>query len=43
MSLPAIQKSTRHCQAPLGTVTANAPMDITAIDFLKVDRAAGGY
>ena len=30
-------------QAPIGTVTANAPMDINAIDFLKVDRAAGGY
>ena len=30
-------------QAPLGTVTANAPMDIIAVDFLKVDRAAGGY
>ena len=30
-------------QAPLETVTANVPMDIIAIDFLKVDRAAGGY
>ena len=30
-------------QAPLGTVTANARMDIIAIDFLKVDRAADGY
>ena len=32
-----------HVIAPLGTVTANAPMDIIAIDFLKVDRPAGGY
>ena len=30
-------------QAPIGTVTANATMDINAIDFLKVDRAAVGY
>ena len=29
--------------APLGTVTLTSPMDIIAIDFLKVDRAAGGY
>ena len=35
------QRITAH--APLGTVTSTSPMDIIAIDFLKVDRAAGGY
>ena len=29
--------------APLGTLTSTSPMDIVAIDFLKVDRVAGGY
>ena len=29
--------------APLGTLTSTSPMEIIAIDFLKVDRAAGGY
>ena len=35
------QHITAH--APLGTVTSTSPMDIIAIDFLKVDKAAGGY
>ena len=26
-----------------GAVTSTSPMDMIAIDFLKVDRAAGGY
>ena len=26
-----------------GTITSTSPMDIIAIDLLKVDRAAGGY
>ena len=29
--------------APLGTVTLLSPMEIIAIDFVKVDRTAGGY
>ena len=29
--------------APLGTITSALLMDIIAIDFLKVDRTAGGY
>ena len=42
---PCLASTKTHVipQAPIGTVTANAPMDINAIDFLKVDRAAGGY
>ena len=30
-------------RAPLGTATSTSSMDIIAIDFLKVERAAGGY
>ena len=40
LALKKKQHVTPH--APLGTVTST-PMDIIAIDFLKVDRAAGGY
>ena len=29
--------------APLGTVTSTSPIHIIAVDFLKVDRRAGGY
>jgi len=29
--------------APLGTVTATSPLDIVSLDFLKVDKSAGGY
>ena len=39
----ASRKTRVILQEPLGTVTANVPMNIIAIDFLKVGRAAGGY
>ena len=28
---------------PLGTITSSAPMNLIAIDFLKVDKCSGGY
>ena len=40
---PASTKTHVIPQAPLGTVTANSPVNIIAIDFMKVDRAAGDY
>ena len=42
---PCLASKKQHItpHAPLGTVTSTSPMDIIAIDFLKVDRAAGGY
>ena len=42
---PCLASKKQHItpHALLGTVTSASPMDIIAIDFLKVDRAAGGY
>ena len=42
---PCLASKKQHitAHAPLGTVTSTSPMDIIAVDFLKVDRAAGGY
>ena len=42
---PCLASKKQHItpHAPLGTVTSTSPMDIIAIDFLKIDRAAGGY
>ena len=42
---PCLVSREKHVipQAPLVTVTANTPLDIIAIDLLKVDRTAGGY
>ena len=38
------QKKPRHFPyAPLGTMTSGAPMNLIAIDFLKVDKCSGGY
>ena len=44
MPLSSLRKK-KHIalHAPLGTVPSASPMDIIAIDFLKADRAAGGY
>ena len=38
----ASKKTNKNPHAPLGTVTSASQMDIVAIDFLKVDRAARG-
>ena len=45
MSAPVLLQIKQHItpHAPLGTVTSTSPIDIIAIDFLKVERAAGGY
>ena len=42
---PCLASKKQHItpHAPLGTLTSTSPMEIIAIDFLKVDRAAGGY
>ena len=38
------QKKLHHVPyAPLGTITSSAPMNLIAIDFLKVDKCSGGY
>ena len=41
---PCLASKKQHItpHAPLGTVTSTSPIDIIAIDFLKVDRTAGG-
>ena len=39
-----LQKKPHHVpRAPLGTITSSAPMNLIAIDFLKVDKCSGGY
>ena len=42
---PCLASKKQHItpHAASGTVTSTSPMDIIAIDFLKIDRAAGGY
>ena len=42
---PCLASKKQHitAHALLGTATSTSPMDIIAIGFLKVDRAAGGY
>ena len=42
---PCLASKKQHItpHAPSGTVTPTSPMDIIAIDFLKIDRAGGGY
>ena len=44
MPLSSFKKHRISPDAPLGTVTSTSPMaTLKAIDFLKVDRAAGRY
>ena len=44
MPLSSFKKHHISPDAPLGTVTSTSPMaTLKAIEFLKVDRAAGGY
>ena len=42
---PCLASKKQHItpHSPLGTVTSTSLIDIIAIDFLRVDRAAGGY
>ena len=42
---PCLASKKQHITpyTPLLTVTSTLPIDITAIDFLEIDRAAGGY
>ena len=44
MPLSSIKKKQHFSpRGPLGTITLAMVMDVIAIDFLKVDRTAGGY